>query len=89
VAGLVALVLGPMQRAVFGELLRQARDMPPEAREIFENLRGGGSYVLMFFFQLFVGTLMAAIGGIVGAAYFKKEVPPALGGSWVPPMPPQ
>jgi hypothetical protein len=26
---------------------------------------------------------------VLSAAYFKKEVPPALGGEWVPPVPPQ
>jgi uncharacterized protein YqgC (DUF456 family) len=92
VVGLVALLLGPVQRAVLGEFLREARDMPPEAREILDNLRNGGSplgYIVMFAFQLFVGTVMAAVGGMLSAAYFKKEVPPALGGSWVPPLPPQ
>ena len=38
---------------------------------------------------LLIGALFAAIGGMLSAAYFKKEVPPALGGNWVPPLPPQ
>ena len=88
----VSLVLGPFQRAFLEEFARNARDMPPEARDFLENLGGGGTtigYLLFFIPQLFIGAIVASIGGILGAAYFKKEVPPALGGSWVPPLPPQ
>jgi len=31
------------------------------------------------------GSLFAAVGGAIGAAYFKKDVPPALGGPINPP----
>jgi len=89
---MVALVLGPFQEAMLEEIVRNARDMPPEAREILENMsrsRSAAGYVVLFFFQLVMGSLFAALGGLLGAMYFKKEVPPALGGNWVPPLPPQ
>jgi hypothetical protein len=90
---MVAAVMGPLQDAFLEQMARNAQDMPPEAREILESLSGGGrnvaSYVFLFFLQLFVGALVAALGGVLAAAYFKKEVPPALGGNWVPPLPPQ
>ena len=62
-----------------------------EAREILENMGGRSTagYFVLFFPQLFIGALFAAIGGMLAAAYYKKEVPPALGGTWVPPVPPQ
>jgi len=66
--------------------------MPPEAREVLENMGGNGTLigtVFGFVFQLFAGAIFAAIGGVLSAAYFKKEVPPAVGGDWVPPLPPQ
>jgi len=87
----VAVVLGPFQQAIIEEIVRNATDMPPEAREVLENMgdRGVGGYFLFFFVQLVGGSIFAAIGGLVGAMYFKKEVPPALGGNWVPPLPPQ
>jgi hypothetical protein len=89
---LLSIVLGPVQQAIFEEIARNAREMPPEAREILENMgsRGNvGANLLMFFPMLLIGALFAAIGGMLAAAYYKKEVPPALGGTWVPPLPPQ
>jgi hypothetical protein len=35
--------------------------------------------------MLLVGSLAAAMGGAVGASYFRKDVPPALGGPIQPP----
>ena len=88
---MLSIILGPMQRAFLEEMARNARDVPPEVREMFENISGGGSVAanfLLFFPQLLFGAIFAAIGGVLSAAYFKKEVPPALGGDWVPPVPP-
>jgi len=90
IAVALAVLLGPLQRAFVEEFARNARDMPPEAREFLENMGGGGTAVgtvFGFIFQLFAGAIFAAIGGVLSAAYFKKEVPPALGGDWVPPLP--
>jgi hypothetical protein len=92
IAIMLSLVLGPMMREVVDEFARNANDMPPEVREFLENMGGGGSAAanLVFFFpQLVIGAIFAAIGGVLSAVYFKKEVPPALGGDWVPPLPPQ
>jgi hypothetical protein len=89
---LVAIVLGPIQEAVVEMILRDVRDLPPEVREALERMgqpEGAAAYVFLFFFQLFIGSIFASIGGVLGAMYFKKEVPPALGGNWVPPLPPQ
>jgi hypothetical protein len=89
---LIEAVFSPLQRAVLGEVLRTARDMPPEMRDMLESWTEPGTplrIVFGFFLQLFIGTIFSAIGGLLGAMYFKKEVPPALGGSWIPPVPPQ
>ena len=91
IAVAIAVLLGPLQRAFLEEFARNARDMPIEAREILENMGGNGTLigtVFGFMFQLFAGAIFAAVGGVLSAAYFKKEVPPALGGDWVPPLPP-
>ena len=87
----ISIVLGPVQQAIFEQIAQNARDIPPEVREYMENMggRSTAAYFVLFFPQLFIGALFAAIGGMLAAAYYKKEVPPALGGNWVPPLPPQ
>src|SRR5687768_2600315 len=39
----VATVLGPFQRAMIGDLMRNARDMPPEMRELLEGMGAPGN----------------------------------------------
>ena len=36
-----------------------------------------GRVIVFFFVQLVVGTIVAAIGGVLGAVFFRKDVPPA------------
>jgi hypothetical protein len=36
---------------------------------------------------LFVGSIFSTLGGLLGAVFFRNDVPPALGGP--PPLPPQ
>ena len=88
---MLSLVLGPVMQTALEEFARNASDIPSEAREYLENMGGAGGVganLLMFFPQLVMGAIMAALGGVLAAVYFKKEVPPALGGDWVPPLPP-
>ena len=68
--------------------------MPPEVREMIETMKGGGldgdafafaGKVVTFVLTLCVVSILSTVGGMVGAAYFKKDVPPALGGPINPP----
>jgi hypothetical protein len=80
------VVLAPLQQRVMTEVLRNARDLPPEVRAMLENADRSGGYAFSFALMLIFGSLVAALGGAAGAAYFRKDVPPALGGP-VPPPP--
>jgi hypothetical protein len=86
---IMAILLSPLQER-FLELARNANDIPLQVRGVLENVGGGTALgtVIGFVFQLFAGAIFAAIGGVLSAVYFKKEVPPAMGGNWVPPLPP-
>ncbi len=79
-------MLGPYLQ-VFVEMARNASDMPPEARAWLDSVsrldRGG--YVGGFVTMLFVGSIFSTIGGLIGAVYFRRDVPPALGGPIAPP----
>jgi hypothetical protein len=81
--------------AVFGSpeaglsaVLQSGADIPPEVRDAMEMLRTSGPgvfYVAGFMGSLFVGTVFSAIGGALAGAFFRNDVPPALGGP--PPIP--
>ena len=88
------VVIAPLQERMVDEMLRNAQDMPPNAREWLEMVAGRASspmrFVVGFAFQLF-GAIFAALGGLLGAMFFRRDVPPALGGDPFapPPLPPQ
>jgi hypothetical protein len=81
-------VFAPLQERMASAVLRNAPDMPPEVRTIFENAGSSSiaEYVLLFVLLLFAGSVVSTIGGLLGAAFFRNDVPPALGGP--PPLPP-
>ena len=79
------VVLAPLQQRIMTELLRNARDLPPEVRAMLENADRSGGYAFSFALMLIFGSLVAALGGAAGAAYFRNDVPPGLGGPMAPP----
>jgi hypothetical protein len=88
------VVLGPLQRQMIEAMLSGAQDMPPDAREWFEQIAATSAsplrYVMGFAFHFF-GAAFAALGGFLGAMFFRRDVPPALGGDPLvpPPLPPE
>jgi hypothetical protein len=82
-------LLGPMQRQFAEAMAQRSQAMPPEVRQWLEAIAdrsmSPARWIVGFMFQLFIGMIFAPIGGMLGAVYFKKDVPPALGG---PPLPP-
>jgi hypothetical protein len=89
---LISTALSPLSER-FLEMARNVPDMPPEVQEVFqaiESRRYGGALgfiggVVSFLFTLCVISILSTVGGMVGAAYFRKDVPPALGGPSTPP----
>jgi hypothetical protein len=67
--------------------------MPEAMRPALEAMRQGGLTVLGiifgFFMMLVLGALFSTLGGAIGAALFRKKVPPLpSAGEWTPPPPP-
>jgi hypothetical protein len=79
----------PLRNQLSQAMLRSTPDMPPEVRAVLDNI--GSSTALLtttsFFLLLFVGSIFSTLGGLLGAVFFRNDVPPALGGP--PPLPPQ
>ncbi len=85
------VVLAPIRERLAGEIIRVARDMPPEARAALESIGTSSSagYIFNFIVLLCLGAILSTLGGVLGAAFFRNDVPPALGGpSEPPPLPP-
>jgi hypothetical protein len=89
----VTLALSPLNMR-FLELAGNSPDMPPEVRDMIETMKGGAlggdavsiaGNVVSFVLTLCVISILSTLGGMIGAAYFRKDVPPALGGPTSPP----
>jgi hypothetical protein len=85
------LVLAPVRERIAGEIMRIARDMPPDARSALESMGASSplGYAFDFFVLLCAGAIFSTLGGVLGAAFFRNDAPPALGGPiQPPPLPP-
>ena len=82
----ITLLVGPMERALMQRIVEMAGTMPPELRDAFERYGRDGQSdaffilgrVFAFMTGLFVGAIFSTIGGLLGAAMFKKRPPPIL-----------
>jgi hypothetical protein len=83
----VSAVLAPLQSDMAGRIIRDAGDMAPEMRAIFENMAGapaiGLGLILGFFVMLCVSSVFGMLGGLFGALMFRKSQPPVV----PPPIP--
>jgi hypothetical protein len=85
------VVLAPIRERIAGELIRVARDMPPDARAALESIGTSSplGYAFNFLLLLCAGGIFSTLGGMLGAAFFRNDVPPAIGGPiQPPPLPP-
>jgi hypothetical protein len=81
----VTLVMGPVQARLIERLLNTG-DLPDNMRSVFESLQQNAGFSLARFvlgsvFTLFVSVVFSTVGGLIGAAVFRKKLPP-------PPSPP-
>ena len=77
----------PFQQGMTSRILRDAGDMAPEMRAVFENWAGapaiGLGLIFGFFVMLCVSSVFGMLGGLFGALMFKKGQPPVV----PPPIP--
>ena len=84
----INMAMAPFQSQMAQRILRDASDMSPELRGLFESMSGGPvigiGLVFGFFVMLAVSTMFGMLGGLFGALIFKKKTPPVI----PPPIPP-
>jgi hypothetical protein len=87
VSAALDVVLAPVRERVIAEMLRIARDMPPDARAALESMRASSAlgYAFNFVVMVCTGAVFSTLGGVLGASFFRNDVPPALGGPIAPP----
>ena len=83
----ISAMMAPFQSEMANRAMRDAAEMAPELRGIFENLAGapaiGIGLIFGFFVMLCVSTVFGMLGGLFGALMFKKQQPPVI----PPPIP--
>jgi hypothetical protein len=80
----LAMALGPMQAQFLDRILENTGDLPPEAQAVLEQMRGGMiggavgvvAFLFSLIFSLCVYSVFGLLGGLIGAAMFKKNTPP-------------
>ena len=80
----IAMLMGPLQAGFLEGLLENTNDLPPEARNILEQMRGGMmggavagiGFIITMFFSLCIYSVFGLLGGLLGATMFKKNTPP-------------
>jgi hypothetical protein len=88
----ISLLVGPMERAMLERVAEMTGSMPPDMREFLDRYgREGQSFawraiasIVALMFWLFVGAVFSTIGGLLGAAIFRRPAPP-LGTIDIPP----
>jgi len=88
VGSMVMAALGPMVADVTDRLLRTSRDLPPEVADLVRELWSGPAGVVAgATFWLLLGMIFSTLGGVLGAALFRRAASPPPS-SPAPPPPP-
>jgi hypothetical protein len=70
-------ILGPMQQQLVEGMMRGQGDVPPEIRDMFENMGSMTAMAgVMHVFSAIIYTVFGLLGGLLGVALFKKDAPP-------------
>src|SRR5262245_38056293 len=91
----ITLLVGPLERRLMQSLIEMAGTMPPEMRDTLERYGSGEQAGLLlivgrivaFMIWLFLGSIFSTLGGLLGAAIFRRQTPSA-GPIDIPPPPP-
>jgi len=70
----VTLVFAPLERRFVERMFEMAGSLPPDVRGTMSGYVGAGvGIVIGFCFMLFFGSMFSTLGGVLGAAIFRKK----------------
>jgi hypothetical protein len=73
----VEMMMGPFQRQLLERFLSSQPDIPPETRDMLERAGTGAAMLAFrFIFSIVTGAVFGMLGGLLGVAVFKKNLPP-------------
>src|SRR6476619_371734 len=80
----ITFVVALMERALLQRVIDMAGTMPEDMRQMVEQYSRGGESIgftivaraVAFVFWLCVGAVFSTVGGLIGAAVFRKQTPP-------------
>jgi len=80
----INLLIGPFERQIAQRIIDMAGPLPPEFRGAWERYgsqRQAAAFLILssifsLIFWMFIGAIFSTVGGVIGAAIFKKQQPP-------------
>jgi hypothetical protein len=88
-------VMGPFQQRMIEQILNSRADIPEESRDMIEKMMqrnaglGAAAFAFGLVWHVVVGTVFGMLGGLLGVAMFKKELPPPPPPGGVQVLPPE
>ena len=71
----ITILMAPMERVIMERIINNSGSMPPEFRQYVGTFMGGALQVVFgFVFILVFGAIFSTLGGLLGAAIFKKPM---------------
>ena len=72
----ITFLMAPIERVMMERVI-ESGSVPPEFREFIGTYTGGAlKLVTGFLFMIVAGCIFSTLGGLIGAAIFKKTLPP-------------
>jgi hypothetical protein len=99
VAALISIpmlaIMGPYQQRWIEQIINSRADIPEESREMIEKMMqrnaglGAAAFVFGLVWHVVVGAVFGMLGGLLGVAMFKKDLPPPPPPGGVQVLPPE
>jgi hypothetical protein len=89
------MMMGPYQQRIIEQILNSRADIPEESRDMIERMMrrsagfGAIAFVMGLVWHVVVGAVFGMVGGLLGVAMFKKNLPPPPPPGGVQVLPPE